>query len=100
MVLLEAAAMNKPIITTNVAGCKDVVENGVTGFLVPVRDSIQLAQATKTLVDSPKLRIRMGNGAREKAVASFDEVKVVANLVSLYESLLSDEANWNQSIPG
>ena len=99
-VLLEAAAMNKPIITTNVAGCKDVVEDGITGFLVPVRDSIQLAQATKTLVDSPKLRIRMGNAAREKAVASFDEIKVVANLVSLYESLLSNDANWNQTTSG
>jgi len=79
-VLLEAASMAKPIITTNVPGCRDVVEDGVNGFLCEVKNSKSLAGAIeKFLTLSDKKRELMGQKGREKVINEFDE-KVVINI--------------------
>ena len=78
-VLLEAAAMEKPIITTDNVGCKDVVDDGVNGYLCEVKNSKDLAdKMEKMLKLSEEERIKMGKKAREKIVKKFDE-KIVIN---------------------
>lgn len=82
--LLEAASMAKPIVTTDTVGCREVVEDGVNGILVPVRDSEALARGIAALLDDPALRERMGRAGREKAVREFDVRHVVQQYLELY----------------
>ncbi len=72
--LLEAAAMAKPIITTDTVGCRDVVEEGVNGFLCALKDPQDLAQKMIQFVTlSPAQRTQMGWAGREKIEQTFDE---------------------------
>jgi len=72
--LLEAMAMGKPVITTDTAGCKETVDDGKNGFLVPVKDSKSLADAMIKFIQFPSEEKRkMGEYSREKAVRGFDE---------------------------
>ena len=72
--LLEAGAMGKPMIATDVPGCRDVVKNGETGFLVRPRDSRDLADKMARLLVMPaEDRARMGQKARRRMVEEFDE---------------------------
>ena len=64
--LLEAAALGKPLITTDNVGCRETVEDGVTGLLVPMRDAQALADAMLKLARDPELRLKMGQAGREK----------------------------------
>ena len=85
---IEAAAMGKPLILTNIRGCREVARDGVEGLLVPPRDREHLADAILRLVADAKLRSQMGNAARERALARFDERRVTGSIVSLYRRLL------------
>lgn len=77
-VLLEGASMAKPIVTTNVPGCKDVVDDGITGYLCDVKDADSLAQQMeKLLLLSVDERSEMGRRGREKVIAEFDEKIVI-----------------------
>jgi glycosyltransferase involved in cell wall biosynthesis len=82
--LLEAAAMAKPIITTETVGCREVVEDGVNGLLVPVRDSKALAEAMIRLIQDPALRERMGKAGRAKVEQEFEERSVVTKVMESY----------------
>ena len=62
--LIEAAGCARPIVTTDVPGCRGAVEHGDNGFLVPPR-------APRALASDPELRIEMGRRGRERAVAGF-----------------------------
>lgn len=90
-VLLEAASMEKPIVTTNVAGCKDVVDHGVNGFLCEVRDSKSLA---KNMINMLKLskedRKIMGQKGRQKVIQQFNEKILIDKYVSTIEEILKD----------
>lgn len=88
-VLLEAAAVGLPIITTDTPGCKEVVENGVNGFLVSLRDPAAFSQAVIRLVEDQKLRISFGKKSRQRAVEKFD-ISVISNETQLvYQHLLA-----------
>lgn len=87
-VLLEAAACGLPIVTTDTPGCRDVVRHDENGLLVPVRSSVELADALQRLIENPELRRRMGARGREIAVNEFAVEKVVAETMALYEELL------------
>lgn len=77
--LLEAAAMSVPIITTDWIGCRDVVDDGVNGFLCPARDSSSLShQMLKMIALTDKELNLMGQKSREKAENQFDE-RIVVN---------------------
>jgi len=77
--LLESAAMAKPIITTNNVGCKDVVDDGINGYLCKVKNSKDLADKMEKMLNlSEKERIKMGLKGREKIIKEFDE-KIVIN---------------------
>ena len=82
--LLEAASMGKPIVTTNTVGCKEVVDDSVNGFLVPVKNSKILAEKINLLVQNKELRERMGKESRRKAQKEFDVKVVVEQYLRLY----------------
>ena len=90
-VLLEAAAAGRPIVTTDAPGCREVVQHGRNGFLVPIRDSVQLAQALSTLLRDAPLRARFGAAGRELAVNSFAEQIVVEQTLDVYRELLQQD---------
>lgn len=83
-VLLEAAAMGKAIITTDHPGCREAVDAGENGLLVPVKDAQSLALAIKTLLDDPQLCAAMGEKSRQKALEEFDVRLIVEQTVKLY----------------
>jgi len=70
-VLLEAAAMSLPVVATRVPGCVDVVEDGITGTLVPPQDSQRLAEAIRSYLKDPELRRKHGTAARERVIREF-----------------------------
>jgi glycosyltransferase involved in cell wall biosynthesis len=73
-----------------VRGCREIVRNGVNGFLVPPKDPERLAQALATLLQNRELRQRMGKASREIAVNEFSEELVVRATLALYEELLGN----------
>ena len=85
--LIEAAACGRPLIATDVPGCRSVITDGVDGILVPVRDSRALASAIARLQDDPLHAQRLGNAARLKAVAEYDDRIIVDRTLAVYEEL-------------
>ena len=85
--LIEAAACALPLVTTDVPGCREVVSDGVDGLLVPARDADTLARAIARLQDDPELAQRLGEAARAKALAEFDERIVIARTMAVYDEL-------------
>jgi glycosyltransferase involved in cell wall biosynthesis len=83
-VLLEAASCGRPIVTTDVPGCREVVTQGENGFLVPVKDEHALAEAIRTALDSAELRSRMGQAGRQIVQARFTIDKVIADTLAVY----------------
>jgi len=76
--LLEAGAMARPLIATDVPGCRDVVEDGVNGYLCRARDARSLAQAMRRFADLPPAeRLAMGDAGRRKVQERFSEEFVV-----------------------
>jgi N,N'-diacetylbacillosaminyl-diphospho-undecaprenol alpha-1,3-N-acetylgalactosaminyltransferase len=88
--LLEAASLAKPIVTTDTVGCREVVDDGVNGFLVPIKDAAALAEKIKVLADEPALRAKMGKASRAKAVGEFEVTKVVEQYIALYTKYTKD----------
>ncbi len=79
-ILLEAASMEKPIITTDTTGCKETVEDGVTGFLCNVKDSHDLAAKMEMMYQlSSYERLEMGKKGRQKMIKEFDKEIVIKN---------------------
>jgi glycosyltransferase involved in cell wall biosynthesis len=92
--LLEAAAMGKPLITTDAPGCRDVVTEGVNGFLVPVRNAAALSEAmTRYIALPPAARIEMGIASRQLAEARYDERLVIKVYLDVLANIVSGESN-------
>lgn len=89
-VLIEAAACGRAVVTTDVAGCRDAIYNGVTGILVPARDTHGLANAIFDLAACPENYIKMGIEGRKMAEERFDEKIVIDRHLSLYDQVLSN----------
>lgn len=88
--LLEAAAMGKPIITTDAIGCREVVDDGINGFLCKVRDASDLAEKMKSmLLMSDELRQQMGANGRKKMEREFDEQIVINKYLAAIKKILS-----------
>ncbi len=76
--LMEASAMCRPIVATDVPGCRDVVDDGETGLLCTARDSASLAGKMAAMLDMPaEARRAMGERGRQKVLREFDEANVV-----------------------
>ena len=84
--VIEAASMARPVIVTNVAGCREVVKNGVTGYLCRPRDMNDLAQKFEQFMALPYYeKFKMGNAGRAMMEANFDE----ANVIKAYRSAIA-----------
>ncbi|MDR2116862.1 MAG: glycosyltransferase, partial [Planctomycetaceae bacterium] len=81
-VLLEAMAMKKPVITTDNVGCREVVNDGVDGILIPVRDPKSLEAAIRKLADDPVLRKTFGEAGFEKMKQHFTVESVNKTILS------------------
>jgi len=89
-VLLEASSMETPIITTDVAGCRDVVIDNLNGYLVEVKNATSLANAMKRMADLSKEELRiMGKAGRRRVLDNFSDEKIIDE----YKSLLSQTRN-------
>jgi glycosyltransferase involved in cell wall biosynthesis/ribosomal protein S18 acetylase RimI-like enzyme len=84
---MEAAASGLPLILTDIRGCRQVVEHGRNGLLVPVRDPEALAAAITELLGSDEMRARMGQESAKMAITEFDEAKVVEIVLGTYREL-------------
>ena len=82
--LLEGAAMGMPIITTDSTGCREVVEDGINGFLVPIKDSAELASTMEKYILNPELISSMGQASRDIAVRKFDSKQIVRKILKYY----------------
>ena len=91
--LIEAAACGVAIVTTDTPGCREVVRHGDNGFLVPVVDSRQLAEALNQLVQNPELRHQMAVRGIEIAAEEFSSDRVIAETLGLYEQLLPSDTS-------
>jgi glycosyltransferase involved in cell wall biosynthesis len=89
--LLEAAAAGCAVLTTNVTGCREAIESGVTGDLVPVRDSETLATALLSLIKDQERRQAYGVRGQERAIAKFSIDSVVKQTVEIYKGLFINE---------
>ena len=85
---MEAAATGVPLIVTDIRGCREVVTEGVNGLMAPAHDGPALAEAIATLVADADLRRRMGEASRKKAMAEFDQQRVIDTTLGVYDTLL------------
>jgi glycosyltransferase involved in cell wall biosynthesis len=84
---MEAAASGTTVIATDIRGCRDVVDHGRTGLLVPVRDPAALEAAIGRLAGDPAARRRLGQAGAAKAHAEFDQERVIARTLDAYARL-------------
>lgn len=87
--LMEACAMGKPIITTNIPGCRETVDDEVNGFLVAVREADSLAEAMIRFIELPKeKKIAMAEASHRKAIKEFDVNNVLVKYQNIVDELL------------
>ena len=104
-VLLEAASMGLPMVTTRSPGCSEVVEDGVNGYLVPVRDAAALSSAVDRLAADAEARARFGAESRRRAITRFNlsvvtdaPVPSTGNCWAIVSRSRSEP--WSQTLPG
>ncbi|NOQ83418.1 MAG: glycosyltransferase [Myxococcales bacterium] len=85
--VLEAMAMELPVVATNIRGCREAIMDEVTGLLVPARNARALSEAARRILVDPDLALRMGKAGRERVVTTFDERFVFARLEKCYREL-------------
>ena len=89
-IIMEAMAMERPVITTDTAGCRETIDHNVSGYLVEVKNSIALADAMKAFLSLPEpQRIQMGKAGREKVLREFDDQIIANQLFELINGNLS-----------
>lgn len=86
--MLEAACCARPLIVTDVPGCRQFVRNGVEGYVVPPEDPQALAEAIQKLAGDASLRQKMGQAARQRVLGGFTEQHVIDDIVTVYRQLL------------
>ena len=89
-VLIEAAASARPIVTTDLPGCREIARAGINADHVPPRDPEALATALEALLMDPERRRAYGRAGREIAVTEFSEAKVVRETLDIYQRLLGE----------
>lgn len=87
--LLEAASCGRPIITTDVPGCREIVRDGDNGILVKARSSTALSAGLEKMLVDAQLRQRMGLRGRERVINEFSQELVVAQVMAIYSQVLS-----------
>jgi len=88
-VLIEAGAAQRAVVTTNVPGCRESIENGCNGLLVEPRDSVALATALITLIDNEEMRTAMAAEGRHRVETQFSSDIINAQTLAVYKQVLS-----------
>jgi len=86
--LLEAAACGRPLIATDVPGCREVAREGINALLIPTDNSTALATAIETLMEDRELRTRLGSASRQIATSEYSSIRIGNETVALYSRLL------------
>ncbi|MFQ5873839.1 MAG: sugar transferase, partial [Dehalococcoidia bacterium] len=94
--IIEAMACGKPVVATNIRGCREEVVHGVTGMLVPVRDAASLSEAIKSVLSNPDLARRMGRAGQQRVVEMFDERTVLERQIQAYSQLVRQKLGQGQ----
>ena len=94
---MEAAACGLPIVATDIRGCRQVVDDGVTGLLVPRGDAVAASEAIAALLHDPQRRAAMATAAVARAREQFDDQRVIATTLTAYRDLLGPAAPLNPS---
>jgi glycosyltransferase involved in cell wall biosynthesis len=90
--ILEGLAMGKAVITTDTAGCRETVEEGKNGFLVPVRNVVKLIDSIRHFCDMPVIEIeKMGALSRQKALQEFDQTIINQAILQVIEQTLEEK---------
>ena len=95
-VIMEALSCRMPVIATDVCGIREVIEDGVTGLLIPQRDPAALADAVRRMLADRQAAQRMAEAGRERVLAMFDSEKNIRQLAELYAEQYAD---WQASRP-
>jgi glycosyltransferase involved in cell wall biosynthesis len=90
MSLLEAAACRRPLVATDVPGCREIARPGVNAFLVPADNPEALARAIEQFMSDPEMRLRFGIASRQIAVSEYSSKRIGKEITDLYSRLLSD----------
>ena len=90
--LIEAAAAGRAVVTTDVPGCRDAIIPNETGLLVPIQNSLKLADALQWLIEHPKERTTMGKAGRKFAEKEFAIEKVVQVHLDIYQELIDNKS--------
>jgi len=93
MVILEAMAMEKPVVASRIGGIPDMVQDGHTGLLVPPGDSLALAEAIEHLLGDGELARRMGAAGRARLQTVFSSEREIQELQEVYEHVLGQDAH-------
>jgi glycosyltransferase involved in cell wall biosynthesis len=99
---IEAAASGLPLVLTDIRGCREVARPEIEGLLVPTRDPERLAAAILQLVRDPAMRKRMGEAARTRAEAMFDERRVTSTVVRVTDArrrVTNTRSTGTRSVP-
>jgi glycosyltransferase involved in cell wall biosynthesis len=94
--IIEAMAAGKPVVATDIRGCREEVIDGITGFLVPVRDAPALAKALEALIKDPSLRKRQGVAGRFRAEQLYNETIVIDRLIRRIDQLFDGVSHSKQ----
>ena len=86
--MIEAASCGRPIVAYDIAGCREVVHDGVNGFLVPPGDTDALEAVTRKLLRDPSNRLAMGRASRRLAVEEFSEAGIFKSIEAIYLEML------------
>lgn len=89
--IIEAMAMSKPVVATNIRGCREEVVDGKTGFLVPMKDPEALSKAIMKLLKNKDLAKTMGIEGRKRAEEVFSEKKVIQRQLEVMEKLIREK---------
>lgn len=95
--LVEAAACGRAVVTTDHPGCRDAIRPEETGVLIPIKDSLALANAIQRLIENPDLRRKMGKAGRALAEDAFSIDQIVDQHLKIYDEVLTTVRNG--SIP-
>jgi glycosyltransferase involved in cell wall biosynthesis len=90
---LEAMACEVPVIATRVGGLSEVVEDGVSGYLLPLGDVESMAERTFEILNSPELRRRLGKRGRQIAAEKFTPRRALGAYLDVYNSVLGKGVN-------
>lgn len=84
--LLEGMSVGRPVVTTDAIGCREVIEDGVCGFIVPLRSPDAIADALRSLCEDPERRRAMGQSARKRVERIFSRDVIIDEFLNLYDT--------------